>query len=108
MNDCIPNLHAPPFDSGLNAPPKLEANLKPTSGREIVMGPGGSTSVHRAIETCQPLLGLHAHTHEAKGFMKIGNMRCVNSGSEYSEGILRGARIELDGSSAKNVLPKRG
>ena len=109
MKNCIFNLHVPPFDSGLDACPKLDANLKPTiSGGEVVMGPGGSTSVRKAIEKYQPLLGLHGHIHESKGFLKIGNTLCVNPGSEYSEGILRGALIELDGSSVKNFLLTQG
>ena len=35
--------------------------------------------------------------------MKIGRTVCVNPGSEYAEGILRGAIIDLDGGKLKNV-----
>jgi len=87
----------------------LDENIKPVIvGGEIVMMGGGSTSVRKAIETHQPLLGLHGHIHESKGFIKIGNTLCINPGSEYSEGILRGALIELDGSSIKNFLLTQG
>jgi hypothetical protein len=109
VKSCVFNLHVPPFDSGLDTCPKLDANLKPTfSGGEIVMAPGGSTSVRKAIEEYQPLLGLHGHIHEANGFVKIGKTLCINPGSEYSEGILRGALIELDGASIKNFLLTQG
>src|SRR5208282_1187541 len=109
MRKCIFNLHVPPIDSGIDTCPKLDNDLKPViAGGEIVMMGGGSTSVRRAIETYQPLLGLHGHIHESKGFVKIGNTLCINPGSEYSEGILRGALIELDGSSIKNFLLTQG
>jgi uncharacterized protein len=109
MRKCIFNLHVPPIDSGIDACPKLDNDLKPViAGGEIVMMGGGSTSVRKAIETYQPLIGLHGHIHESKGFVKIGNTLCINPGSEYSEGILRGALIELDGSSIKNFLLTQG
>lgn len=109
MNNCIFNLHVPPIDSGIDTCPKLDENLKPViAGGEIVMTSGGSTSVRKAIETYQPLLGLHGHIHEAKGFLKIGRTLCLNPGSEYSEGILRGALVELDDGAVKNFLLTQG
>ncbi len=109
MKNCIFNLHVPPIDSGIDNCPKLDENLKPViAGGEIVMTTGGSTSVRKAIETYQPLLGLHGHIHEAKGFSKIGRTLCLNPGSEYSEGILRGALVELDDGSIKNFLLTQG
>jgi Icc-related predicted phosphoesterase len=109
MKNCIFNLHVPPIDSGLDTCPKLDENLKPVlAGGEIVMTSGGSTSVRKAIETWQPLLGLHGHIHESKGFLKIGRTLCLNPGSEYSEGILRGALVELDDGSVKNFLLTQG
>jgi Icc-related predicted phosphoesterase len=106
---CIFNLHVPPIDSGLDSCPKLDENLKPViAGGEIVLTSGGSTSVRKAIETYQPLLGLHGHIHESKGFLKIGRTLCINPGSEYSEGILRGVLIELEDDSLKNFLLTQG
>ena len=97
MKNNIFNLHVPPIDLGLDTCPKLDGNLKPViAGGEIVMTGGGSTSVRKAIETYQPLLGLHGHIHESKGFLKVGRTLCLNPGSEYSEGSLRGALVELD------------
>jgi Icc-related predicted phosphoesterase len=39
------------------------------------------------------MLGLHGHIHESQGVVKIGHSTCVNPGSEYGEGILRGCLI---------------
>jgi Icc-related predicted phosphoesterase len=109
MKNCIFNLHVPPIDSGLDTCPKLNESLKPViAGGEIVMTGGGSTSVRKAIETYQPLLGLHGHIHESKGFLKIGRTLCLNPGSEYSEGILRGVVVELEDGSIKNFLLTQG
>ncbi len=109
MKNCIFNLHVPPIDSGLDTCPKLDENLKPVlAGGEIVMTSGGSTSVRKAIEVYQPLLGLHGHIHESKGFLKVGRTLCLNPGSEYGEGILRGALVELDDGSVKNFLLTQG
>jgi Icc-related predicted phosphoesterase len=109
MRNCIFNVHVPPINSGIDTCPKLDESLKPViAGGEIVMTSGGSTSVRKAIETCQPLLALHGHIHESKGFLKIGRTLCLNPGSEYSEGILRGALVELDDGSVKNFLLTQG
>lgn len=106
---AIFNLHVPPIDSGLDTCPKLDENLKPViAGGEMVMTGGGSSAVRRALETYQPLLGLHGHIHESKGFVKIGQTLCFNPGSEYSEGILRGALIELENDTVKNFLLTQG
>jgi Icc-related predicted phosphoesterase len=66
------------------------------------MIPVGSTAVRAAIEKYQPLLGLHGHIHESKGSVKIGRTLCLNPGSEYAEGILRGALITLEDNKIKN------
>jgi Icc-related predicted phosphoesterase len=105
MQNCIFNLHVPPYDSGLDTCPKLDENLKPVyAGSEIIMIPAGSTAVRSAIEKHQPLLGLHGHIHEARGFVKIGRTLCLNPGSEYTEGMLRGVVVELDEKGVKNYL----
>src|SRR2546426_11871 len=41
-------------------------------------------------------LGLHGHIHESRGTIKLGRSLCVNPGSEYGEGVLRGALITLN------------
>ena len=105
MERCIFNLHVPPFDSGLDTCPKLDENLKPVyAGSEIIMMSAGSTAVRTAIEKNQPAVGLHGHIHESRGFVKIGRTLCLNPGSEYTEGILRGVIVELDDSNVRNYL----
>jgi Icc-related predicted phosphoesterase len=59
------------------------------------MIPVGSKAVRRAIERYQPLLGLHGHIHESRFAQKIGRTLCINPGSEYGEGVLRGVVLEL-------------
>jgi Icc-related predicted phosphoesterase len=99
MSHCIFNFHDPPVDSTLDTCPMLDWNTDPPSqivkGGQIVLFGAGSESVRRAIETHQPLLGLHGHIHESPGVIKLGRTTCVNPGSEYGEGILRGCLITL-------------
>ena len=95
--NCILNLHVPPYDSGLDVAPKLNEELQPVLvGGEPMRIPVGSTAVRKIIEKYQPKLGLFGHIHESSGEVMIGRTLCVNPGSEYSEGILRGYVMELD------------
>jgi Icc-related predicted phosphoesterase len=64
----------------------------------------GSKTVRQLIEKHKPLLGLHGHIHEARGFAKIGRTLCINPGSEYGEGILRGALLNIDEKEVKSHL----
>jgi len=94
--NCIFNLHCPPVNTVLDQAPKLDENLRVQmglSGQEMISA--GSIAVRKLIEKYQPLLGLHGHIHESKGVANIGRTLCVNPGSEYSEGILRGCIIRL-------------
>ena len=94
---CIFNFHVPPVDSTLDLCPKLDWSTDPPSpimsSGQMVFAGAGSASVRKAIEKYQPMLGLHGHIHEAQGMVKIGRTTCVNPGSEYGEGILRGCLI---------------
>jgi Icc-related predicted phosphoesterase len=56
----------------------------------------GSTAVRAAIERHQPLLGLHGHVHESPGSERLGATLCLNPGSEYGDGVLRGAIVDLE------------
>lgn len=95
------NLHVPPFASGLDQAPELDANLRPkVASGSVVMVPVGSRAVRSVIERYQPLVALHGHIHESRGIAKIGSTVCMNPGSEYSEGVLHGALVMLD--------PKKG
>jgi Icc-related predicted phosphoesterase len=104
MQNCIFNFHCPPYDSNIDSAPKLDKDMKPivSPGGEMLMIPVGSTAVRTAIEKNQPLLGLHGHIHESRGSAKIGRTLCLNPGSEYGEGILRGALITLDDGKVKS------
>ena len=92
---CVFNFHVPPIDSTLDLCPKLDTSVYPPKpileGGQYVMIGAGSTSVRNALETHQPLLDLCGHIHESRGINKIGRTICINPGSEYGQGILRGA-----------------
>lgn len=91
------NLHCPPYDSGLDIAPELTTDLRIVmKGGQPSMIPVGSTAVKKAIKEIQPLLGLHGHVHESRGTVKIGRTLCINPGSEYAAGVLRGVIITLD------------
>jgi Icc-related predicted phosphoesterase len=92
------NLHVPPARTGLDLAPALDGSLKPkVRGGAVVMEPVGSEAVRRALERHQPMLGLHGHIHESRGAVRLGRTLAINPGSEYGDGILRGALLELDG-----------
>jgi Icc-related predicted phosphoesterase len=95
---AVMNLHCPPRDSNLDQAPKLDANLRPviTAGGFALMSVGAE-AVRRAIEDSGAALGLHGHVHESPAGQVIGKTMCVNPGSEYPEGILRGAIVDLAG-----------
>jgi Icc-related predicted phosphoesterase len=58
--------------------------------------------MRKVIEEFQPLLGLHGHVHESRGAKQIGRTLCLNAGSEYSEGVLRGALVTLGPNKIKS------
>ncbi len=96
-SNVICNFHDPPFNSGLDTAPTLTRDHKiKKAGAYEVVGPVGSKSVRAIIEKYQPLLGLHGHIHESVGYRNIGRTLCVNPGSEYREGILKGFVINVD------------
>jgi uncharacterized protein len=92
------DIHVPPFDTGIDQAPQLTEDMRialdPVGQPKMI--PVGSTAVREAILKYQPMLSLHGHIHESSGIRKLGNTTLVNPGSEYGEGILRGALIEVD------------
>jgi uncharacterized protein len=96
---CIFNFHDPPVDSTLDTCPMLDWTTDPPAqivkAGQVVLYGAGSASVRRAIEAHQPMLGLHGHIHESQGVIKIGRTLCINPGSEYGEGVLRGCLVNL-------------
>jgi Icc-related predicted phosphoesterase len=96
MDTCVFNFHVPPYDCELDSAAELDEGLRPVlTGGQPNLVPVGSTAVRQAIERYQPLAGLHGHIHECRGVAKIGRTICINPGSEYSEGILRGVLLNL-------------
>jgi uncharacterized protein len=96
---CIFNFHDPPVDSTLDTTVRLDPESDPPvamikDGQEVVYG-AGSQAVREAVEKYQPVLGLHGHIHESPGAVKVGRTLCINPGSEYGEGVLRGCVVDL-------------
>ena len=100
MGRAIFNFHAPPYGTGLDEAPALDATLRPTHGG-AVMKPVGSMAVRDSIVKHQPLLSVHGHIHESRGVRKMGRTLAINPGSVYGDGVLQGAVIELDAKKAK-------
>lgn len=102
MNKAIFNFHDPPVDSSLDTCPKLDWTKDPpeqiVEGGQVVLFGAGSLAVRAAIEKYKPMLGLHGHIHESQSVAKLGRTTCINPGSEYAEGVLRGCLVTfMDG-----------
>lgn len=100
MKNCFFNIHVPPKDTPLDQCQLLDSSVDPPrpvtkGGYPVIIG-AGSKAVVDAINKYQPLAGLHGHIHESRGIVKIGRTMCFNPGSEYSEGVLKGALISFD------------
>ena len=97
LSHTIFNFHDPPVDSTLDTCPMLDWSKDPPEpiiqGGQTVLHGAGSKSVRKAIEKYQPMLSLHGHIHESQSVAKIGRTTCINPGSEYGEGILRGCLV---------------
>lgn len=91
---AIFNLHPPPYGSGLDEAPELTEDLRIVeAGRSMVSV--GSKSVLEVIKKYKPILSLHGHIHEGKGTRKLDKTLCINPGSNYEQGILSGAIVDL-------------
>lgn len=93
-------IHCPPHGVGLDMAPRLrredgELRVVAAAGH-TVMEPVGSSAVRHVIERHQPLIGAHGHVHESRAVARVGRSVCFNPGSEYSEGVLRGALVVLE------------
>jgi Icc-related predicted phosphoesterase len=95
---AIFNFHVPPRDTPLDVAPKLDADLKPVlRGGQMETAHVGSSAVRATIERHRPVLALHGHIHESRGSWRAKKTLCLNPGSEYPDGVLRGALVELGG-----------
>ncbi|MBD0290535.1 MAG: metallophosphoesterase, partial [Thermoleophilia bacterium] len=94
---CIFNIHVPPAETKLDQAPALDGELRPKlEAGGLRLANVGSTAVREAIERYGPALSLHGHIHESAGVEKLGESVCINPGSDYQEGVLRGALVVLD------------
>ena len=100
MERAIFNFHDPPYGTMLDYAPKLREMRQSAGETEHV----GSTAVSEAIKKYQPFLGLHGHIHESRAAQKIGRTFCVNPGSEYGEGVLRGVLLTLADTKMKSYV----
>lgn len=91
------NLHCPPADTHLDQAAKLDGDLRPVvDASGPVMTSVGSVAVREAIERHHPLLALHGHVHESPAIQRLNGTVCVNPGSDYGDGVLRGAILDLE------------
>jgi len=100
MHRTIFNFHAPPYGTGLDEAPELDANMRPTHGGAS-MKPVGSTAVRDAILKYQPPLSVHGHIHESRGVAKVGRTLTVNPGSSYGDGVLQAALLDINPKNGK-------
>jgi uncharacterized protein len=100
MERTIFNFHAPPYGTGLDEAPALDATLRPIHGG-AVMKAVGSTAVRDAILKHQPMLSVHGHIHESRGIKRMGRTLAINPGSVYGDGVLQGAVLDLNAKKGK-------
>jgi len=100
LGRTIVNVHVPPHGV-LDVCPKLDASVSPPQpvirGGQVVTASVGSTAIREIITQTQPLMALCGHVHESRGATQLGRTTVLNPGSEYQQGVLRGAVIQLDG-----------
>ncbi len=97
------NLHMPPYDTGIDRAPRLDAALhvQYDGSGEPVMVPVGSRSIRDLIAEHEPTIALHGHIHEGRGRYRIGATSGFNPGSQYQDGVLLGLLLRV---SAKQGL----
>ena len=109
MKSAIFNIHVPPIDTLIDKAPMVDENLKVVvKANQVQIISAGSSACRKAIESHQPMLGIHGHIHEAKGMVKIGRTLCANPGSEYGEGILRGFLTQVTGDRIDSYILTSG
>jgi len=109
MKTAIFNIHVPPINTPIDVAPMVGKDLKVVvRAGQVQMTSAGSTACRAAVEKHQPMLGIHGHIHEAHGFVTIGRTLCINPGSEYGEGVLRGALTEVDGDRIRSHVLTTG
>ncbi len=74
----------------------LGARIETLADKLSDPGAVGSAAIRKLIERYQPMLGLHGHIHESPGAQRLGRSLVLNPGSDYGDGVLRGALVALD------------
>jgi uncharacterized protein len=103
---AIFNLHVPPYGTGLDMAAELDEdfNVRKSGGQPNIV-PVGSQAVRTLIEHHDPILGLHGHIHESRYATTLGRTFCINPGSNYADGVLDGALVDLEsGEVARHQL----
>ena len=102
-------VHCPPYDTGLDTAPLLDAGLNVTnSAGDVLRGPVGSRGVLEAIRGVQPLISVHGHIHESGGERKVAETLCINPGSEAAFGLVRGYIVDVTSSGIERVFRVEG
>ena len=97
LDRAVFNIHCPPHGTHLDQAALLDLEFRPLLQHgQVAIGHVGSTAVKDAIGDYQPMLALHGHIHESTGVQQLRDTLAINPGSDYADGILRGALISLD------------
>jgi Icc-related predicted phosphoesterase len=104
------NVHVPPYGTEIDRAPAVDDQLryKREGMGTVKMTHVGSTAVRESIEKYQPMLGMHGHVHEARGFVKIGRTLCLNPGSDYGDGVLNGGLLSIEDGGLKEFVLTSG
>jgi Icc-related predicted phosphoesterase len=91
-------LHPPPYNTVLDQAPAIDEKFRvELEGGAVQMRSVGSRAVREVIEELQPLMALHGHVHDSAGEQLLGRTLCLNPGSDYTTGVLRGALVTFSG-----------
>jgi Icc-related predicted phosphoesterase len=102
-------IHCPPFNTGLDTAPMLDADFNlTTSAGDLLRGPVGSKGVREAIEQVNPVLSLHGHIHESGGERMLNNSLCINPGSEAAYGVVRGYLVDISSNGIERSFRVEG
>ena len=102
---AIFNFHCPPFNTKIDQAPALTVDLEIVhEAGQVMMTSAGSPAIRRAVQEVQPLLSLHGHIHEARGVQKLGRTVALNPGSEYAEGVMKAAIVNLEPTRVKGYM----
>jgi len=107
--NLVCDFHAPPYNTMLDIAPKLDKNLRP----KYSMGHPetehvGARAVRKVLTEFQPKLALHGHIHESAGACNIKRTVCINPGSQYVEGVMRGCLVTLTPDGLEHQLISGG